>query len=349
MKPSFERLLLAAAGGMAVAFGACAGQPPGPDLDVFRGESMGTRWQVSLVSPGLSPERRVELSGVIQAALDRVDSLMSHYRADSELSRFNGSAGLAPFPVSSDTLEVLRVALDVGTLSGGALDVTVAPLVNAWGFGPAAPPEHPPSEDRIAELLEAVGLDRIRVDPAASTLERTRPGVELDLSAVAKGYAVDLVAERLAAEGLQNLLVEVGGEVRTMGRNASGEPWQVGIELPQSGLPALHGIVPLSGLAMATSGEYRNFRIVDGIRASHTIDPRSGRPIRHRLASVSVVATTCARADALATALNVLGPEAGWELALAEQLAALFLVAEPEGGFEERRTPAFERLARPVG
>jgi thiamine biosynthesis lipoprotein len=306
---------------------------------------MGTRWEVSVVSPGLTPERRVELAGVIESALDRVDSLMSHYREDSELSRFNRSTGLAPFPVSGDTLEVLRVALEVGTLSGGALDVTVAPLVDAWGFGPGPPPEHPPSEARIAELLEVVGLDRIRLDPAAATVARTRPGVALDVSAVAKGHAVDLIALALAREGHENALVDVGGEVRAAGRNAKGEPWRIGIELPQSGLPALHSVVPLSGAALATSGEYRNFRIVDGVRASHTIDPRSGRPIRHRLASVSVVSATCARADALATALNVLGPEAGWELAVAEDLAALFLVARPEGGFEERRTPAFERLA----
>jgi len=162
---------------------------------------------------------------------------------------------------------------------------------------------------------------------------------------VAKGYAVDLVAEALAAEGLENVLVEVGGEVRASGHNAKGEAWRIGIELPESGLPGLQGVVPLSGMALATSGEYRNFRVVDGERVSHTIDPRTGRSIRHLLASVSVAAATCARADALATALNVLGPERGWDLATGQDLAALFLVAGPEGGFEERRTPAFERLA----
>jgi thiamine biosynthesis lipoprotein len=169
--------------------------------------------------------------------------------------------------------------------------------------------------------------------------------VRLDLSAVAKGYAVDLVSEALLAEGLENVLVEVGGEVRASGHNARHEAWRIGIELPLPGLPALQGVVPLSGEALATSGEYRNFRLVDGVRASHTIDPRTGRPIRHRLASVSVISPTCVRADALATALNVLGPERGWELALEHGLAALFLVAGDEGGFEERRTPEFERLA----
>lgn len=338
-------VLAAAAGGLALALGACVEEPSGPDLDVFRGESMGTRWQVSAVSPGLAPERRVELAGRIEAALDRVDSLMSTYREDSELSRFNRTPGLTPFNVSRETLEVLEVGQRVGALSGGALDFTVAPLVDAWGFGPSGPPESTPSPERIAELLGAVGPDRIRIDPAARTLRRTRPGVALDLSGVAKGYAVDLVAEALAGEGLENVLVEVGGEVRASGRNASGEAWRIGIELPQSGLPALHGVVPLSDMALATSGEYRNFRIVEGVRASHTIDPRTGRPIGHPLASVSVISPTCARADALATALNVLGPVEGWELALKEDIAALFLVAEPEGGFEERRTPSFQRLA----
>jgi thiamine biosynthesis lipoprotein len=177
---------------------------------------------------------------------------------------------------------------------------------------------------------------------------RTRPGVRIDLSAVAKGYAVDLVAETLAAEGLTDVMVEVGGEVRALGHNERGQAWRIGIELPSSDLPGLHTIVPLSGRALATSGEYRNFRIVAGARASHTIDPRTGRPITHRLASVSVVADTCARADALATALNVLGPEAGWELAISRELKALFLVADGDGGFEERRTPAFDELA-PAG
>jgi len=327
---------------------ACAAEPAGPDLDVFRGEAFGTSWQVSVVSGGLTPERRVELTGTIGATLERVDALMSHYRDDSELSRFNRSEGLDPFPVSAETLEVLLLAREVGALSGGALDVTVAPLVNAWGFGPGPRPGDVPGEERIAALLELVGSDRIAVDASASTLARTRPGVMLDLSAVAKGYAVDLVSEALAAEGLENALVEVGGEVRAAGRNASGAPWRIGVELPESGLPALHGIVPLSGRALATSGEYRNYRIVDGVRSSHTVDPRTGHPIRHALASVSVIADTCARADALATALNVLGPEEGWQLATAHDLAALFLVAGGEGEFEDRRTAAFRRLA-PAG
>lgn len=324
---------------------ACAAEPAGPQLDVFRGEAFGTSWEVSVVSDGLTPERRVELSGKIEATLDRVDALMSHYREDSELSRFNRSEGTEPFPVSPETLEVLLVAQEVGALSGGALDVTVAPLVNAWGFGPGPRPETLPNDERVAALLELVGPDRIVVDPAASTVARTRPGVSLDLSAVAKGYGVDLVSETLAAEGLANVLVEVGGEVRAAGRSSRGGAWRIGVELPEAGLPALHDVVLLTDHALATSGEYRNFRIVDGVRASHTIDPRTGRPIHHTLASVSVIDDTCARADALATALNVLGPEEGWALATERDLAAQFLVADGEGGFEDRRTPAFERLA----
>jgi len=322
-----------------------AAPPSGRALAVFRGEAMGTRWQASVVADGLDPERQQAAQQAVQAALDRVDALMSTYRADSEVSRFNAARGLEAFPVSPETLEVLEVARDVGALSGGALDVTVGPLVSAWGFGPPPAPEHPPSDALIGELLRAVGPDRIRVDPDASTLARTRPGVGIDLSAVAKGYAVDRATGALEQLGFADLLVEVGGELRAAGHNARGEPWRVGIELPQSGPPALEAVVPLDGMALATSGEYRNYRVVDGIRASHTIDPRTGRPIRHSLASVSVIAPSCARADALATALNVLGFEAGWELALREDLAALFLVARPEGGFDERRSPAFERLA----
>jgi thiamine biosynthesis lipoprotein len=236
---------------------------------------------------------------------------------------------------------VFREAREIAALTGGALDITVGPLVEAWGFGPT-PTGPPPSEAQLAALRERVGWDRIELDEGASTLTKTVDGLRADLSAVAKGYAVDRVAEALLGLGETRLMVEVGGEVRTAGRNARSEPWRIGIERPVAGPGrGMQRLVPLSDLSIATSGGYRNYRDVDGQRLIHILDPRLGRPVSHALASVSVVAPSCTRADGLATALLVLGPEEGLALAEREGIAALLLVADGSGGFQEVATSTF--------
>ena len=306
---------------------------------------MGTTFAVRVVADDLGDERRAGLRAAIEQTLAGVDERMSTYRPESEVSRFNRARTTDPFPVSADTLAVLRHALEISELTGGAFDVTVGPLVDAWGFGPAGDPAALPTDGDIDRLRRQVGFRKLRIDPAASSIRKQDPRLALDLSALAKGYAVDRVAERLQAEGLGSYLVEVGGEVRAGGLSPRGDPWRVGIERPAPGPPAVQRRVRLRDRALATSGDYRNYYDVDGRRVSHTIDPRSGRPVEHGLASVSVVDPLCVRADAIATALGVLGPDAGYELAVAQGWAALLIVRRDDGALHERETPAFAALS----
>ena len=337
---------------------ACGGPDRGPHLYAFQGFTMGTTFMVKVVTETLGEERQAEVLELIEAELDEVDTKMSHYLEDSELSRFNRSRDTSPFAVSEETLEVFRHAQEVARLSGGAFDVTVGPLVDAWGFGPeerviepiepTEPTERRPDEV-ISRLMAQVGYTKIELDLEHSTIRKTDPSVACDLSAIAKGYGVDQVSEALRREGFGDHLVEVGGEVRAAGLNDAGQPWRIAIEQPGSGGTVPGRIVPLSNLAMATSGDYRNYYEVGGVRFSHTIDPRTGYPISHALASVSVVDELSVRADGLATALAVLGPDEGYELAVEQDLAALFIVRDGEGALRERATPAFERLVGVTG
>jgi len=327
---------------------------------MITGATMGTTFNVTVVSgagagdaPGrlaaFSPEDELDQSTVeaeVRQVLERIEGRMSHYRSDSELSRFNRARTVEPRPMSGETLKVVAEALTVSRVSGGAFDVTVGPLVDAWGFGPPGRAPAAPDAADLAALRARVGSDLLEVDLVASTLRKRRPDIVLDLSAIAKGYAVDAVAARLAERGLGDYLVEIGGELRTGGRNELGKPWRVAIERPAQGGVPLQRIVSLSGAALATSGDYRNFYDLDGARVSHTVDPRTGRPVTHRLLSVSVIADRCSLADARSTALNVLGPDEGYALAAAQGWAALFVADDGTGRFVERETPAFTAAAR---
>ena len=318
--------------------------PAAPDEHVFEGATMGTRYTVRVVGPSFGAERLEQIRQRIEERLDDVNSKMSTYQADSELSQFNRWQETTPFGLSSETIRVFAEALELSRWSDGAFDVTVGPLVNALGFGPAGEPLALPTDEERAELLRHVGWQKLTLDSAAGTLSKSDPEVYCDLSAVAKGYGVDRVAEGLEDLGVESYMVEVGGEVRTAGTNRHGEAWQIGIERPVSEARQLQKVVPMSGWAMATSGDYRNFYIRDGRRWSHTIDPRTGLPIEHGAASVSVVTPTCLEADGLATTLMVLGPEEGYRRAEDAGLAVLFLLFDGQGGFEEKATTAFEAL-----
>lgn len=330
-----------------LALAACGGAAePVHDTLILAGTTMGTKWNAAVVDP---PAAGKDLQREIQEVLSRVDGLMSTYKTDSELSVFNRCGSVEPQPLSAETVEVVAEALRVAHLSDGAFDPTVLPLVDAWGFGPAGRRAGVPGDQEIERALSQVGWGRLALDRAALTLAKSDPAIQLDLSAVAKGYAVDAAAERLLALGCQDFMVEVGGEVRTAGANARGTPWRIGIEKPElaaAGAGRRAGqVVELSALSLATSGDYRNWREFDGKRYSHTIDPRSGRPVEHALASVSVIAASCMTADALATAIEVLGPEAGWDFVQGQTgVEALLIVRLPDGSFAERFTPGFARL-----
>lgn len=328
----------------ALAAAACApgAEDGGPQTHTFRGATMGTYYAVKVAAKEIPEDRRAALQTLIEAELSDVNAKMSTYLEDSELSRFNRHPEATPFSVSDATFEVVRVAQEIAELSGGAYDVTAGPLINAWGFGAeAGRPEL--GDDEIAALRQRIGFDQLELDAASSSLRKLRGDLYCDLSSIAKGYAVDRVAEALAGEGLGDVWVEVGGEVRASGHNAEGRAWRLGIERPREAPGALQRIMPLADAAVATSGDYRNYRERDGVRFSHIIDPRSGWPIRHRLAAVTVVHPQCMVADAMATALLVLGPEEGWKLALRDDLAVLFLERDGDD-FTERMTPRFETL-----
>jgi thiamine biosynthesis lipoprotein len=309
----------------------------------FSGAALGTTYNVRVVHDApLSDAARRGLQERVEAALAAVDRSMSTWREDSELSRLNRH-GTEPFVASSELFEVLAAALEIGERSRGALDITVGPLVDAWGFGPGEVLDLP-SEEKLGELMERTGSALLVLDPEERTVSKKVPGVEIDLSAIAKGYAVDRVAEVLENAGSLGFMAEVGGEVVARGQNADGRSWRIGIEVPDPERRAVHTVVRLEDAALATSGDYRNFRVEDGEILSHIIDPRTGRPVGHALASVSVISDTCMAADGWATALSVLGPREGLEVARQEELAVLFISRTSDGGpLEEEATEIFER------
>jgi len=289
-----------------------------------RGETMGTTFHVKVV--GNADADAVDQA--IATTLAEIDALMSTWRPDSELSRLNAS-GTEPFPVSKPTAEVLRLAGSIHAATGGAFDVTVGPLVRRWGFGPDGA-QAAPSEDEIAALVGRVGFDKLVLDGA--TVRKERADVDVDLSAIAKGYGVDRVAEAVdAVDGVDAVMVEIGGEVRVIGLNGA-RPWRLAIERPDAQRRAVHSVVELQSGALATSGDYRRFLDEDGARRTHVVDPRTGRPVEHGVASASVLAPDCATADAWATALMVLPPDEG--LAIVREtdgLQAMVIVRGAEG------------------
>jgi thiamine biosynthesis lipoprotein len=311
----------------------------------FRGPTMGTTYSVKVVAPGLSPAARARLHGAIRSELAQVNALMSTYDPESELSRFNVFESAQPFGVSADTVAVLSAAREVSELTRGAFDVTVAPLVRAWGFGATEVAPGEPSAADLDRLRAIVGYRLLEIDPASARLSKTVPATTCDLSAIAKGWAVDQVAELLLERGHADFFVEIGGDLRAHGRRHDGRSWRAGIERPRVGKRSVFRVVELQDLAMATSGDYRNYYEKNGKRFSHIIDPRSGRPVSHRLASVTVLHADAMRADALATGLAVLGARAGAELAEREKLAAYFIEYRSGGGFLSTATPAFAALA----
>ena len=322
---------------VALVSGCGRGAPPA--ATTLSGRTMGTTYSVKLAA---APDGTgaAALQAEIDAALATVNRQMSTYDPDSELSRFNASGSTDWFPVSGATAKVVAEALSVSRESDGAFDATVMPLVNLWSFGPEARPDAVPTDAEIADRKAFVGADKVEVRTDPPALRKAAAGASCDLSAIAKGYGVDVVAELLDRRGLSGYMVEIGGEVRTKGRRADGRGWRIGIERPLTGERAVERVVELSGESLATSGDYRNWFEAGGVRYSHTIDPRTGRPIGHGLASVSVVADDCMTADATATAVMVLGPDAGYDWLVGRGAAALLIVRDG-AGFAERPTPAF--------
>lgn len=307
----------------------------------FSGSTMGTQYTVKVVELPAAVLPTV-LSEDIVRLLGEVDAKMSTYRSDSELSRFNDARNTQWFPVSQEMISVIDEALRVSTMTQGAFDITVGPLVDVWGFGPTLRPERVPAKLEIESELARVGFRHVHTREIPPALKKDLEEIVIDLSAIAKGYAVDKVADHLDDLEISNYMIEVGGELRLKGYNTHGIPWKIAVERPAPELRAIHSVIQPGDKGVATSGDYRNYFEQEGKRYSHTIDPRSGLPIDHRLASVTVIADTAMVADALATAFMVIGPTEGYSLAQRNNLA-VFFVSKSVDGYSEQATPAFSR------
>lgn len=346
-----------------------AGEPPALGQPVHRlsGTTMGTTWSVAFVGPpGL---RLGPIDSAIQRVCNDVIQEMSQWTSDSVLSRFNRAAPGSDHLLPEGFARVLQAALHIAELSDGAYDPTAGALVGLWGFGPAGLPaeadgagagageghgrvstwprhDDPQFRTPSPEQCDQAhcGWQSLRWDAARRLL--TQPGgATLDLSAIAKGDAVDRLSGLLTGLGLAHHLVEVGGELRGAGLKPEGQPWWVDLEPPQSdfALPPMR--VALHGLSIATSGDYRKTYLdPQGQRVSHTIDPRQRRPVMHGLASVTVLHPSAMWADGWSTALMVLGPDEGLRLAEQQQLAARFVIRRPSGRFDERLSSALQAL-----
>ena len=318
---------------------ACSGSG---NVETLSGAAMGTTYSIKV--KGRSAVITVEeLGNEVGRLLESIEAELSTYRPESGLSQFNASESTDWQPVTELLCESVAAALEISELSDGAFDVTVGPLVDLWGFGAEGMSFEPPDDALVEERLAIVGFENLQADCEQPALRKAIPELRVDLSGWAKGYAVDQVAERLEELRIDEYLVEVGGELRTRGTNGSDRAWVIAIESPDPASRTVYATIGVSGMAVATSGDYRNFFEHEGVRYSHTIDADTGRPVSHDLAAVTIVHPSAAFADALATAVHVLGPEAGFELAEREGVAALLLSHESDG-ITGRATPEFAML-----
>lgn len=320
----------------------CDNQPAKQNAGlVLEGKTMGTWWRASLA--GVDKSRQNELRTKIQAQLDGDDRLLSTYKADSALSRFNLSRSTEPYAVSEGMSDIVTLSLRIGAKTQGAMDVTVGPLVNLWGFGPDKQPVKTPTQAQIDAAKALTGLQHLKVINQAGQqwLQKDLPGLYVDLSTVGEGYAADHLARLMEQNGIGRYLVSVGGAVVTRGTNPDGRAWRVAIQKPTDRENAVQAVVDLNGHGISTSGSYRNYYELDGKRLSHVIDPTTGAPIQHKLVSATVIATTALEADGWDTGLMVLGTEKAKQIAEKEGLAVYLITKEGEG-FSTWMSPQFK-------
>ncbi len=312
----------------------------GPKQVHLDGKTMGTWYGVTYLSQTTSPSAH-RIKQEIDQHLELLKNQMSTYQHDSELSQFNQSREInQPFLVSAATVKVVKEAIRLHQLTEGALDITLGPLVNLWGFGPQGHTGKVPDQASVTLYRSWTGMDKLQAEHHA--LIKHIPELYVDLSAIAKGYGVDVIAEYLQSLGINNYMVNIGGEIRTRGHNGNNQPWRIAIATPHVGLEqqAQRVLIPGS-LSLATSGDYGNYFEENGVRYSHTLDPKTGRPVSHRLVSVTVLHPSCMTADGLATGLNVLGPDKGMMLANSLDIPVLMIV-KTDQGFKERHSNAFK-------
>jgi FAD:protein FMN transferase len=300
---------------------------------------MGTTYSIKINEADL-PFPAEKINADVNDILIDVNNKMSTYIDDSELSLINQNNSQDWIPLSEDLHYVITEAIQISKLTQGSFDITVGPLVNMWGFGPSKQSQEVPLETDINEALAEIGFQNISLRDTNTAIHKLKSNIYIDLSGVAKGYGVDLMAKYLEQHNIDNYMVEIGGEIRAKGVNIKNHAWRIGIEQPLTKQRNVQRIIQLDNISMATSGDYRNYFEQDGIRYSHTIDPRNGRPITHKLVSVTVLHESTTRADALATGFLVMGKEDAYKLALQGDLAVLF-IEKTDDGFTESYTDAF--------
>ncbi|AVD90738.1 FAD:protein FMN transferase [Pseudomonas sp. SWI44] len=313
----------------------------GPTLERLSGPTMGSSYSIQYVrEPGGPAPAQVQAA--VETLLQGVDQHYSTYRGDSTVSRFNQLPANQCLALPPDMLELVALGQRLAEQSAGAFDLTVEPLLDLWGFGPQARAEQVPDPQALAQARQRVGYRHLHIDGQA--LCKDAP-VQVDFNSIAAGHAVDLIAERLRAMGIGNFIAEATGELKAVGHKPDGSAWRIALELPREDRQIARQIIPVNGLAVSTSGDYRHYFEQNGRRYSHTFDARLGRPVDHSLAAVTVLDASALQADGYSTLLLILGPERGWDFAVAHELAAV-LVTRVEGGFVSRATPAFERAVK---
>ena len=313
---------------------------PASTATVLDGKTMGTFWRVSVI--GVDEAKAQALRAKVQAQLDADDRLLSTWKNDSALMRFNHAADTRPWPVSEAMADIVTLSLRIGAKTHGAMDITVGPLVNLWGFGPDKQPVATPDAQAIAAAKARTGLQHLQVinQSGRQFLQKDIPDLFVDLSTVGEGYAADHLARLMEQEGISRYLVSVGGALVSRGMNGEGKPWRVAIQKPTDRENAVQAIVDINGHGISTSGSYRNYYELDGKRISHVIDPQTGQPITHKLVSVTVIAPTALEADGWDTGLMVLGPEKAQQVVHEEGLAVYMIVKDGEG-FKTWMSPQF--------
>ncbi|WP_439328072.1 FAD:protein FMN transferase [Lonepinella sp. BR2357] len=318
-----------------------------PEIITLSGKTMGTTYHIKYIDNGKVSQQAEQTHEQIEVILKKVNDQMSTYIPTSELSRFNQNTQVnQSIEISPELGKVMAESIRLNKLTDGALDVTVGPLVNLWGFGPDKRLNKQPSQQQLNERLAKVGIDKLKLSQRADkfSLEKSIPELYVDLSSIAKGYGVDQVADYLDQLHIANYLVEIGGEIRAKGKNAENKDWQIAIEQPNAdGSRSAQKIVGLKNLGMATSGDYRNYFEQNGIRYSHEIDPKTGYPVQHNLASITVLHPSAMTADGLSTGLFVLGEQKALEIA-EQQGIAIYMIIKTDKGFETKMSSKFTAL-----
>ncbi|HEJ2885793.1 MULTISPECIES: FAD:protein FMN transferase [Pseudomonadaceae] len=312
----------------------------GERVERFGGPTMGSSYTVQYVAGAKTPSAQ-RLQSEVEGILGELDRQFSTYRDDSEISRFNDLPAGACQAMPADLLALLQYGDELSAASDGAFDLTVEPLMNLWGFGPQSRHEQVPGAAELARERERVGYRHVRVDGSQVCKD---VAAQLDFDSIVAGYAVDRVSQRLGELGVKDYLVEITGELKAVGRKADGTPWRVALEVPSGERErTVERSLPVDGYGVSTSGDYRNYFEEGGQRYSHTFDARSGTPVRHKLAAVTVVDRSTLHADGLSTLLMVLGPDEGYRFAERHGLAAYFVMHDGQG-FATRASPRFAEL-----